>query len=289
MYQCLSPYAYVGNSPNYLIEKDGHLIGTIIGAVVGGYRAAKEGKSVWAGAAKGAVSGAVADLTAAAIIVTGGTATPILMLAGAAAGFTGNLTDQVLDDRPGVNKGELALSTLVGGGLGYLGSKLSGPISRGFSKLFGRSKGKVSVGPVISVKLSDDLNNVFYKTRLLEGKNAEDIILPWKPGTVVQEFTTIDKTKGFIRFVGSGNDGKKGNWIMRIEDVTDAKGKMLSFDEIQNKYAIPNKLTGYQEIKLDKGVKLRFGEANSSKAHKGGGTQYEIVGGQEKVTYGKTK
>jgi RHS repeat-associated protein len=49
LYPSLSPYIYVGNSPNLLLEKDGHFIGTIIGAALGAYNAHKNGTSVFNG------------------------------------------------------------------------------------------------------------------------------------------------------------------------------------------------------------------------------------------------
>jgi hypothetical protein len=70
-----------------------------------------------------------------------------------------------------------------------------------------------------------------------------------------------------------------------MEDVVDDAGNMLPFDQIRNKFAIPNEISNYKIVTVGKGVELQKGIANGSGSLEGGGTQYQIIGGKENVIY----
>ncbi|MCH2200025.1 MAG: hypothetical protein MK081_14705 [Flavobacteriales bacterium] len=150
-YPAYSPYSYAANSPNTIVDNEGEFLGTIIGAavgaVVGGVSAAIKGENVWAGAGQGAISGAVAGAIFDVTVATAGTGTVAIIAAGALSGAGGNIVDQGFDLLSGKKEhfsgSELAVSTVLGGGLGYLGGKLS-PFIR---NIFKRSN--VSAGPFL--------------------------------------------------------------------------------------------------------------------------------------------
>jgi hypothetical protein len=72
---------------------------------------------------------------------------------------------------------------------------------------------------------------------------------------------------------------------MKMDDVVDDAGNLLPFDDIRNKFAIPNEISGYKKVTVGKGVELLKGEANGGGGFEGGGTQYQITGGKENVVY----
>ena len=72
---------------------------------------------------------------------------------------------------------------------------------------------------------------------------------------------------------------------MKMDDVVDDAGNMLPFDDIRNKFAIPNEISGYKKVTVGKGVELLKGEANGGGGFEGGGTQYQITVGKENGVY----
>jgi RHS repeat-associated protein len=157
-YPMHSNYSYAANSPMVVIDKDGKFLGTIIGAVIGGAVAAVKGDDILKGATAGAIAGAAADL----IILTGGTGALVLVTAGAVSGAVGSVADQTivqgkrLDQLDGKN---ILISTALGGGLGFLGAKLAGPVSRAANRISGRVTGEVKVPGIIKPGTLDELAN----------------------------------------------------------------------------------------------------------------------------------
>lgn len=145
-------YAYSGNNSINYIDPSGEFIGTLTGAVIGGAIAAFTGESILKGAVSGAVAGAVFDLT----VATMGTGTvAVFAIAGAASGFSGNLVDQSWDiasgDQEGINLGELAISTGVGGALGGAGKAIGNKITNTLGNK--ATKTLVAVSPNNNTKL----------------------------------------------------------------------------------------------------------------------------------------
>jgi hypothetical protein len=152
-----SNYCYAANSPLIIVDKDGNFLGTVIGAVTGGVVAAIKGENIWRGAAAGAIAGAAADI----IILTAGTGTLAIVAAGAVSGFVGSVADQTICQRKTLNQislKEVAVSAGLGAGLGYVGAKLAGPISKGLGKLFGRSNSRIEIGQ-ISMQFEENTEN----------------------------------------------------------------------------------------------------------------------------------
>lgn len=60
---------------------------------------------------------------------------------------------------------------------------------------------------------------------------------------------------------------------MREEDIKD-----LTPEQIQQKFALPNKPTDKVDVILPKGAKIREGTANEAFGFEGGGTQFDLNG-----------
>jgi RHS repeat-associated protein len=127
-YDNYSPYHSCANNPVKYVDHDGRffgiLIGAVVGAVVGGVKAAIKGENVLNGIGNGAISGAVAGAVVDLTIATAGTGTVALIAAGALSGAAGNIVDQKLNGEK-ISWGQVGLSSVIGGGLGYLGAKIA--------------------------------------------------------------------------------------------------------------------------------------------------------------------
>ncbi len=178
-YFSLSPYNYVADNPIANFDPNGEFIGTLIGAVVGGVRAVKQGKDIrdkefWKSVGKGAAAGAVADLMVAGTIATGGAlgigAIATGVAAGAVAGASYSAADQALF-KGRVDAGEVAVSGVAGGAFGYFAASFA-PAIRGFvSKLFRRG-GSTSEIPSGAFEVGPLSEGVTIEEALISGSNA---------------------------------------------------------------------------------------------------------------------
>jgi RHS repeat-associated protein len=136
-YPMHSNYSFAACNPIRYYDKDGKFLGTLIGAAIGGITAAARGESVKAGIISGAVAGAVWDLAIGAIVVSGGTATPVVLTAaGVMSGMAGDLVYQgmtkgwaKIDGNQNVMSG--AIGGATGGLLGSVAPKLARWLSGG--------------------------------------------------------------------------------------------------------------------------------------------------------------
>jgi RHS repeat-associated protein len=168
-YDSYSPYHSCANNPVKYVDYDGRLFGTliggIVGGIVGGIKAAVNGESVWKGIGKGALAGAAAGAVVDLTIATAGTGTVALVAAGALSGATGSVVGQALDGKK-ISWGEVAVSTVLGGGLSYLGAKIAPML--GGTRLgnylgigTGRVSGAVMVGEVETITENVALGRTF--------------------------------------------------------------------------------------------------------------------------------
>ena len=254
-YPAYSPYSYAANSPLTIVDREGEFLGTIIGAavgaVVGGTVAAIKGDNVWEGIGKGTISGTIAGAVFDITLYTAGTGTVALVAAGALSGAAGNASHQGLDladgSRDEFSYSELGISTALGGGLGYLGARLGGAISRGLSRLFGRGKGGISVGQVrtvTSTQTAEEANAAFVAQNI----NAKP---PYAPGTVVMDEITITAEK-FVRVYTQGVTNAEGRWIMAASEI-----EGLTPAQIADKFSLPNMPTHIVDVTVAEGMAIR--------------------------------
>lgn len=257
-YPMFSNYSYAANSPMILTDKEGKFLGTLLGAVIGGVVSAVRGEDVWKGVVAGGIAGAVADL----IILSGGTATPLLLVtAGTISGAVGSVADQMIVQGKSLDEvdvRQVALGSFIGGGLGYLGYKLAGPAAKVFTKIFRKtSSGKT---PTIEIEMptaskfggiskgGGNLKTSGYanpgkldehlEKRLLQGYKFEDV------NEMIQYGQEFFKREGdnIIQFTDL-----KGN-IHRLDNLTQEYGILQPDGKIQSVFkVIPNAKTAYKD------------------------------------------
>jgi hypothetical protein len=81
---------------------------------------------------------------------------------------------------------------------------------------------------------------------------------PFKPGTQTYTVEIAQKTKvgEYVRVYGD-ESGKGGQWFMRAGDV-----KGLTPQQIQNKFALPQKPTHITDVIIKRGTTIRYSTAN---------------------------
>ncbi len=94
---------------------------------------------------------------------------------------------------------------------------------------------------------------------------------PYKPGTLVTEFTTQAEII-FVRVYGDSNEPNRG-WMMRAEDI-----EGLSPAEIKAKFALPSTPRYVTEVHVPGGYRMREGIVNPNFEEPGGGVQYQTIG-----------
>lgn len=95
---------------------------------------------------------------------------------------------------------------------------------------------------------------------------------PYKPGTKTYTIE-LDETNTFVRTYDGENSSMHGGWIMKNSDI-----KGLTPNQIQDRYALPFTPKYIADVKLDKGTNLRTGIVNPLFGHKGGETQFDLMG-----------
>ena len=135
-------YAYCENNPISFLDTKGNFLCTTIGALVGGLFGAatalvegKKGREIWASAANGAISGAVAGVAADVIMVTGGSGAVVVGVyaaAGALGSYAGTLTENAINGNDVLSKEiqcEVLIDAAWGGAFGALGGVVTGGVS----------------------------------------------------------------------------------------------------------------------------------------------------------------
>jgi hypothetical protein len=262
------------------VDREGEFLGTIIGvavgAVIGGTIAAVKGDNVWEGIGKGAVAGGVAGAVLDITVATAGTGTVALVTAGALSGAAGNATQQGLDiatgDRSDFSFTELGVSTVLGAGLSYLGSKIAGPVSRGLNRLFKGKPNTVRTGTgsggplriVNSVQTAEEAN---------AAAAAQGAKPPYAPGTSVSTQTTTQAEGGFVRVYTEGVTNPEGAWIMEASEI-----QGLTPAQIQDKFALPNLPNKVVDVVVPKGAKIETSTAGFVEGWgQGGGAQVKLL------------
>ncbi|WP_353854288.1 T7SS effector LXG polymorphic toxin [Bacillus sp. Bos-x628] len=95
---------------------------------------------------------------------------------------------------------------------------------------------------------------------------------PYKPGTIVKELK-LTKPTTFVRVYDGENSKMYGGWFMKLEDIKDLNPK-----EIQEKFALPYQPKYIADLKLEKDTVIRNGIVNPLFGHKGGGSQFDLMG-----------
>lgn len=96
---------------------------------------------------------------------------------------------------------------------------------------------------------------------------------PYLPKSKVQQIELQDETK-FSRVYDGENSGMYGGWVMKSSDI-----EGLTPEEIQDKFALPQKPIKTCDVILPKGTKMRVGFCNPLEGWgKGGGLQFDLMG-----------
>lgn len=96
---------------------------------------------------------------------------------------------------------------------------------------------------------------------------------PYLPKSKVQEIELQEDTK-FCRVYDGVNSGMFGGWVMKQTDI-----EGLTPEEIQDKFALPQKPFMMCDVTLPKGTHMRTGLCNPLEGWgKGGGVQFDLMG-----------
>ena len=187
------------------------------------------------------------------------------------SGAAGNAAHQGLDiatgDQDKFSYGQLGISAGLGAGLGYAGAKLSGPIQRGLSRLFGKGKFTIEVGPT----------RVVNSTQTAEQANAAAAASgakpPYAPGTEVYN-ETLTSTEQFVRVYTEGVTNMEGRWVMAASEI-----EGLTPVQIQNKFALPNLPNRVADATVEAGTAVETSTAGAIEGWgQGGGNQVKVLG-----------
>ena len=130
--------------------------------------------------------------------------------------------------------------------------------------------------------LDTQLGNLKDKVKLKQYQSAESVNdwwanngydrPPYTPKTVVQDIT-LDCDTIFVRVYDGNISGLRGGWVMCAEDI-----KVLTPEQIQEKFALPSTPKYIGEVKLKAGSNIRMGEVNPNYGFNGGGIQFDLKG-----------
>lgn len=96
---------------------------------------------------------------------------------------------------------------------------------------------------------------------------------PYLPKSKVQQIELQEETK-FVRVYDGENSGMYGGWVMKSSDI-----EGLTPEEIQDKFALPQKPIKTCDVILPKGTQMRVGFCNPLEGWgKGGGLQFDLMG-----------
>ena len=96
---------------------------------------------------------------------------------------------------------------------------------------------------------------------------------PYLPKSKVQEIELQEDTK-FCRVYDGVNSGMYGGWVMKQTDIVG-----LTPEEIQDKFALPQKPSMMCDVTIPKGTHMRTGLCNPLEGWgKGGGVQFDLMG-----------
>ena len=96
---------------------------------------------------------------------------------------------------------------------------------------------------------------------------------PYLPKSKVQQIELEEDTK-FCRVYDGVNSGMYGGWVMKQSDI-----EGLTPEEIQDKFALPQKPCKMCDVTLPKGTQMRTGLCNPLEGWgKGGGVQFDLMG-----------
>lgn len=82
----------------------------------------------------------------------------------------------------------------------------------------------------------------------------------------------LTENTAYVHVYDKVNSGMQGGWVMKAEDIAG-----LTPQEIQNKFALPNKPKYICDVNLEAGTRLRTGEVNPLLGFDGGGQQYDLI------------
>lgn len=96
---------------------------------------------------------------------------------------------------------------------------------------------------------------------------------PYLPKSKVQHIELEEDTK-FCRVYDGVNSGMYGGWVMKASDL-----EGLTPEEIQDKFALPQKPIKMCDVMIPKGTQMRTGLCNPLEGWgKGGGVQFDLMG-----------
>ena len=203
-YYGMSPYGYCAGNPLKFVDTDGKIIGTAIGALIGGikgaYDAHKNGTDVWAGVAEGAVAGAITgaavDLVVGATVATGGGALVVLG-AGAAAGAVGGAVGGVAGDVAGQVVSQRSEETITISTENFASKAVDRAISGTVSGLSGGTVGIIGKAATAStkavqVKMS---NNITSTATELTSQGASQKTVNAATSNIVKGMGNVGKSK----------------------------------------------------------------------------------------------
>ena len=94
---------------------------------------------------------------------------------------------------------------------------------------------------------------------------------PYLPDSKVQHIK-LEEDTNFVRVYDGQHSGMRGGWVMKAQDI-----EGLSPEEIQNKFALPQKPVKICDVTLPKGTELRTGLCNPLEMWKNNGIKSDAV------------
>jgi len=183
-----------------------------------------------------------------------------------------------------VASGLLLFNPIEDAAIGFMAAK-----SLDFLKLVGKSINYAIRYENVVIKTAESVNQEFRFARGI-GKSKETYDA-YKKGTYVIEFTTR-KEEQFVRVFKEGSkSGPKGSWMMKKSELYDESGKMLSPEQIKNKFSLKDVPDSYVEVNIPAGTRMRFGEAAEVEklGTSGGGKQFQSLQEIPKSSYSRPK
>jgi hypothetical protein len=99
---------------------------------------------------------------------------------------------------------------------------------------------------------------------------------PYKTNTVAYNFE-LSKKAEFVRVYDDVHSGIKGQFVMKLEEITKADGSLLTAQQIKDKFALEYLPTKIAKVEIPAGTKMNCGIAGKIEGWGlGGGIQFDL-------------